>query len=341
MVSTGGTIFASDYNNIRTTVQSVLETQYGQTLTSSTVAGSSTTIVTASQLSNLYIDLQSAFVHQTGAVSTNIAIPNAGYTIGADIAYNYNTSTGQYSAVTDGTKMGINDYIAVATDVANFDPASTGFPPGNLLPGTVTTSTRTTNWGGAGQVQKVYHIVTVTFASVSAKNSYFNAGGEIRFTASLTSTSGSKGTDWAALLSAMGTVKFNKYGTTADSGTSGGIGVDGLTASYQQLLIKSGSGVYADNDYTLEGRNDSSTVLRFRITFDDGDTGTGGQGIDPGGDDDPIDETVSGTLASNAQPARPSSSFIVGGSPVTAVDVPAPVIASVATLNTDYVTPPT
>lgn len=343
MVSTGGTIFASDYNNIRTTVSSVLSTLYGSTLISSSVSGGSTTTVAASQLRNLFLDLQAAYVHQIGSINTTIAVPVTGYSIGADTAFSYNTSTGVFSAVTDGTKMGVNDYVAVATDIANFNPEVTGFPVGNLLPGVATTSQRDTGtsgtWGGAGQVQNLYHIVTMTFASVAQRNNYFNAGGEIRFAASITGASGSKTTDWAALLSAMGTVKLNKWNVTASSGTSAGLGEQDLTSTYQQLFIKTGSGVYADNDYTIEGRSVSTTQLRFRITFNDGDVGTPG-GLPPHFVDNPIDEQVNGILNSSVQPARPSSSFVFDAVTYTAVDVAAPTGANQAVLTTDYVSPP-
>jgi hypothetical protein len=339
MVSTGGTIFATDYNNIRTTVSSVLSSLYGTTLISSSVTGGSTTVVSASQLRNLFLDLQAAYVHQIGSINTTIAVPVTGYSIGADTAFSYNQSTGVYSAVTDGTKMGVNDYIAVASDIANFNPEVSGFPVGNLLPGVATTSTRGTTWGGAGQIQSVYHVVTMTFASATQRNNYFNAGGEVRFTASISGASGAKTTDWAALLSAMGTVRLNKWNVTAASGTSAGLGEQDLTSTYQSLFVKTGSGVYADNDYTIEGRSVSTTQLRFRITFNDGDTGTPG-GLPPDFVNDPIDEEVNGTLTSNVQPVRPSSSFVFDAVTYTAVDVAAPTGANQEVLTTNFVSPP-
>jgi|AntAceMinimDraft_1070359.scaffolds.fasta_scaffold22014_4 hypothetical protein len=326
MVSTAGTIFATDYNNIRSTVNSILNGSWGENLVSSAVVSNVNTI-TALQLKNLYIDLQRVVVHQTGSLSSTIAVPSVGLRIGADTAFAFNPSTGALTAVTDGTKMGVNDYIQVGTDISNFNPAVSGFPVGNLLPGTAITSTRSTAWGGAGQVQSIQHVVTVTFSSAIALSQYFSAGGEIRFFANLTGGSGSKSTDWAALLSAIGTVKFNKYTTTANSGTSANKGMDDLTGTYQQLLVKTGSGVYADNDYTIEGRADSTTVLRFQITFNDGDVGEG-----TGIVFDPIDESVNGTLTSSVQSARPSSSFVYD-TVTYGVSRPAPTVVNVTLLE--------
>jgi hypothetical protein len=337
MVSATGTIFASDYNNIRTTASNILNGLYGETLVSNTVSSGVNT-VTAQQLEDLYIDLQRVIVHQTGSLSTTIDVPVTGYRVGAETAFGYNTSTGAVTAVTNGTRMGINDYISVVTDIANFDPAVSGFPVGSLLPVAATTSQRTTTWGGAAQIQSVYHNVTVTFASATEIDDFFAAGGELRFTASLASGSGSKSTDWASLLSAMANVKFNKYNTAGSSGTGTNLGYDDLTASYQQLFIKTGSGVYADNDYAIEGRQVSATVLRFRITFNDGDVGESG-GLPPEFVNNPIDESVNGTLTSSVQPARPSSSFVYDLL-TYGVDIGAPTVANVATLDTDYASTP-
>lgn len=350
-MATGGTsITATEYNDIVSDIDNVLGTAnntiaYGQTLRAIPVVGGSiygtSNSVEADQMLQLYLDLQSAYVHQTGSVSTTIAVPDVGDTIGSDTSENFNQSTGAKTAQTDGDKMGVNDYIALMVDIANFNPDPAGFPSGNLTPSTGATSSRpgSSTWGGAGQIQAIYHVVTVVFASSNARKYYFNAGGEIRFTGSVTGGSGSKTSDWSALLSAMGTVSFDKWNTTGSSGTSAGLGEQDLTSLYQQLFIKTGSGVYADNDYTIEGRSVNATTLRFRITFNDGDTGTGDLGGP--GTGTPIDESVNGTTTSTVTPARPDSSFVYNTVTYTAVDVAAPVVTNQEVLTTDHVTPPT
>lgn len=339
-VSTGSQITASSYNTIRSTLSSVYTTLYGQTMRSSTVA-TSVDRVTSEQMLELFLDAQSTFVHQTGSVSTSIAVPPTGQIVGADLSQTFNQTTGAKATPTDGNVQGFNDYESLINTVSNFDPSVSSFPLTSLTPGTPISSSRSTQWGGAGQIQSIYHVITVTFSSVNAMNFYFNAGGQLRFTASLTGGTGSKDTDWQGLLSAMGTVTFNKYRITASSGTptpagSGGSGFDSLTTTYRQLFIKTGSGVYADNDYTISGLVSGST-LRFRIEFNDGDVGTNA-GNPVGGT--PIDEPVTGTATSTVNTARPNSSFVYNSTPYTAVSLSAPTLATAVALTSDNLTPP-
>lgn len=339
-VTTGTSITASSYNSIRSTLSTVYSTQYGQTMRSSAVT-TSVDSVTSQQMLDLFLDAQGTFVHQVGSISTTIAVPSTGQTVGANQSQTFNQTTGAKATPADGAVQGVNDYESLINTISNFNPSVSGFPITSFTPGTPISSSRSTQWGGVGQVQSVYHVVTVTFPSVNAMNFYFNAGGEIRFTANLTGGSGSKDTDWQGLLSAMGTITFNKFRITASSGTptpvgSGGSGFSSLTTTYRQLFIKAGSGVYADNDYTISGLVTGSTI-RFRIEFNDGDVGTNA-GNPVGGT--PIDEPVTGTVTSTVNTGRPNSSFVYNSTTYTAVSLAAPTLATVVALNTDNLTPP-
>lgn len=329
----GDSITAVQYNNVRTSLESVYSTLYGQTMRSSAVAASVNS-VTSQQMLNLFLDAQSAYVHQQGTVSSSIAVPPTGQTIGADTSLTFNQSTGAKATPVDGTKQGMNDYTTLITNVSNFNPSTTAFPVGNFTLGTATSSARSTTWGGTTDpTNSIYHVVTVTFSTATQMSQFFNAGGELRFSSTLTGGTGTKSTDWAALLSAMGTIRFGKYALTASSGTptpvgSGGSGFDSLTATYRQLFIKTGSGLYAGNDYTIEGRTVSSTVLRFRISFDDADPGA------------VVDESVNGTVTSNVNTFRPDSSFVYNSTTYTAVSIAAPTIATAVAMTTNNATPP-
>lgn len=339
MVATGGKILATDYNSMRTNVTGILVALWGQSATSSNVSATVDS-VTEDQLFDLYIDIQKVSVHQTGALDATIAAVSAGNTIGADTSFNFNTSTGTKTAITDGTLMGFNDYINAVTTIQNFDDEVTGYPPPNFDISSPETSQRTTQWGGASEVQSVYHVMTVTWTNASQRAFFFNAGGSIKFDASLTGSSGAKGTDWASMLSAMATIDFDKYATTASSGTPAlNSGFDDLTSNYQIIFTKTGSGVYADNDYTISARLDGTTAVRFRIEFNDGDVGEGGQGI--GGVNDPIDETVTGTLTSNVRTSTPNSSFTVNAVNYTACSLTAPTMSTSTNISQDLSTPPT
>ena len=339
MVAVGSSISASDYNTMRTTVSNVLNSQYNETLISSAVAGgtgnpSTSDSVEASHLLNLFLDIQKAYVHQQGAINTTIAVASAGYTIGADTSLSYNQTTGVKTTVTDSTKMGFNDLNAVVTLINDFNGSVTGWPVGNFTSGTPVQSSRGSVWGGAGQVQAIYHVLTIDFVNENEMNGYFSAGGEIRFVGELNSPGNSKSVDWQNLLSSMSTVKFNKYRTEASAGTANpsGSGYDSLTSSYRTLFTKVGSGAYSDNEYKIEARKVSTTQLRFRITFNDGDVGTSITS--------PIDETVIGTTVSRVSSFRADSSFVYNLTTYTAVERSDPTITTQVTLMTDNVTPP-
>jgi hypothetical protein len=333
-VTTSNTISASDYNSLRTTLNSILVTTYGQTARTTPVTGFATqglsaNQVTASQMLNLFLDVQSVRVHQTGAVSTLIAVPATGQTVGANTVQAYNQTTGAKSNITSGTLMGYNDYESVITSAADFDGSTSGWPDASFSLGTELSSARQQNWGNTSTTASIYHVVTVTFASEPAKTHYFNAGGEIRFSGTLTNGSGDKYTNWTGLLGAMGTVKFDKYSTTASSGIPNplGSGLDSLTSSYRLLFTKDGSGVYASNQYTVEGYNVTPTQLRFRIRFNDASVGG-------------TDEAVSGTTTSIVNTFRPDSSFVYNSTTYTGVSIAAPSLATAVTMTANNATPP-
>lgn len=338
-VTVGGDLTAASYNSIRTNLSSVYNTLYGQTMRSSAVSGSRTVglganKVNTTQILNLFLDLQSTYVHQNGSISNLVSVPSIAQTIGADTSQAYNQTTGVKTAVVDGTLQGHNDYDSLILNVINFDPTISSFPIGNFTIGTPLDNSRSTSWGGSGQVQSIYHVITVTFVNATARSNYFNAGGEIRFVASLSGGSTSKDTDWTNMLAAIGTVRFSKWNLTASSGTSSGLGEQNLTSTYQTLYTKTGSGFYAENDYTIEGRSVDSTTLRFRISFNDNDTGDQ-QGIGPA-----EDESVNGTITSSINTFRPDSSFVYNTITYTAVSLNAPIIATAINLSANNFTPP-
>lgn len=340
-VGVGDQIAANQYNTLRNTVSTILNTGYGQTLISP-AASPSVTVVSSTLLLQLYLDIQRTQVHHTATQNANIVPPPSGVSIAADTSQNYNQTTGEFSSVTNGTRMGYNDFESAVNTLSNFNPSTLNiWPAGNFTLGTALTSSRSTPWG-SGATPNIYHIITVTFASSTARNQYFNAGGEIRFTASLTGDTSSKGTDWSALLSSLGTIRFSKWRTTASSGTPNptGSGFDSLTTTYRNILTKSGSGLYAENQYIIEARNESTNVIRFRITFSDNDTGDapifeGFEEVNYG-----IDEPVTGLTTSVANTFRPNSSFVYSGQTYTAVSLPAPTIATAVELTANNTTPP-
>jgi len=273
---------------------------YGQVLNSSQVAA--TTLIDSQHMSDLYTDIINARVHQVGSVPQSLATVAAGNVIEED-----GTDTGTNRGVIQYEDMA--DTIETDKDLIYIADTSQ-----STITSSKTTSQRTANWAGV-----IDHVVTVTFASADARRHFFNAGGEIRFTADLDpSASNGKNNDWNNLLSAMGTVKFKSNNCTSDGSSPGSgfnIGNFELTSTYQKVFQKDGSGVYAENDYNINAKENSSSVIEFRIQFRDDDVG---DDTNNDGAFNPIDESVTGTLDSVVGERLPTGTRVSLTSPVYA-----------------------
>lgn len=304
-------VTAARYNDLQAKVANVLGNGsgnfgYGQTLASAQVAAE--TIIDSEHMRDLYTDLVNARVHQVGSVPQSIATVSA-----QDLIEEDSSDT--------GTGRGIVQYEALADTVeTDKDLIYTADTSQSTITVSKVTSTRTAAWAGT-----VDHVVTVTFASADNRRHFFNAGGEIRFTADLDpAASNGKNNDWNTLLSAMGTAKFKSTGCASDGVTPGvdlGIGNFDLTSEYQTVFRKDGSGVYAENDYNIAAKENSASVIEFRIQFRDDDAGDDAGDSNNDGAINPIDESVTGTLESVVGERLPTG---------TRVSVPGP---SYATTN--------
>lgn len=280
-------ITVARYNQMQSKVALVLgngngQYGYGQSLDSSQV--STTDTVNATHMQNLKVDLTNAKVHQDGSAPTL-----------TDVA-----------ATQDITDAVYSDYETVATSVLN---NANDVVEAQTSTESKLSTQRTQSWGGGDQVNSVEHHFTVTFNTADHRRHFFNAGGEIRFSASLTGGTGAKYTNWNAMLTALGTLKFSSLNMTGDSGTSSGIGNFELTSSWQTLYVKTGSGVYSDNDYTVKGKAVNENIY-FQVEFNDDATGSGGGGFEE------VDEPVTGTLTSTITQRRATGSYVEVATPV-------------------------
>jgi hypothetical protein len=298
-------VTAARYNDLQAKVENVMgngsgQFGYGQVLNSSQVAA--TTLIDSQHMSDLYTDIINARVHQVGSVPQSLATVAAGNVIEED-----GTDTGTNRGVIQYEDMA--DTIETDKDLIYIADTSQ-----STITSSKTTSQRTTSWAGV-----IDHVVTVTFASADARRHFFNAGGEIRFTADLDpSASNGKNNDWNNLLSAMGTVKFKSNNCTSDGSSPGSgfnIGNFELTSTYQKVFQKDGSGVYAENDYNINAKENSSSVIEFRIQFRDDDVG---DDTNNDGAFNPIDESVTGTLDSVVGERLPTGTRVSLTSPVYA-----------------------
>ena len=126
----------------------------------------------------------------------------------------------------------------------------------------------------------------------------------------------------------MGTLSFNLNNLTSSgsTGTSAGKGFYELTASYQDLYTKYGSGSYASNYYLIRAKVNSTTnptIITFQVRFRDdhalGD-GVGADGVD-GNADDSVGyvDSVDGTVVSTVTSKRANNGVVISAPSYSAV----------------------
>ena len=297
-MAVGDLITAARYNNAQARVSAIMGTGsgtegYGQTLVSSQTALGQT--VTTTQVNNLYTDITAGRIHQIGTLPTSILQVNVGDIIGDETSTDNATVVAGVPAAGSGEFKGFSDYEAL---IGVFESTSERF---KLHPDYSTTvisltGSITANWNSLRT-----HIVRATFTDANARRHFFNSGGTINFSAELTGYSGAKSIDWANMLTNIGTIKFAHGSTYSDgSGTGSAIGNFDLTSNYQQVFIKTGSGIYVENDYNIQAKEITTNVIEFLIEFRD-DNAPGGYGID---------ENVNGTLTSRLSTTRASGLYV-------------------------------
>ena len=208
--------------------------------------------IAASSYKLLYINIQKIRYHQVGTA----AFTAEAYRVG-DFVNNSSADKVEEAYIsgleTLATNMESDKFICHPTQ-------------GQLA--VVPTSTSAPTWNGA-----LTHIFTVTFTSAQERREFFNAGGQVRFEPSMTYFGGqAKTLDWAAMLNAIGPVNFGCQSTIAPSGVGqsyGGVGHDYMNSSYRRAYYNSGGGVYNPNEYTIYAMELSSTVLQFKVEFND------------------------------------------------------------------------
>ena len=282
----GQLIQNTDYNSIRTVVNSVMGTGtggYGQILASSDVTTGST--ITAVQWLNLRTDMVKARQHQIGSAvgssaatdGRNLLLPASGLTI------------------TEALRAQFSSFAAtVSSNQRTIDTDAVG---GQFSAEGLITGTRSTQWNGT-----LTNTVTITFSDANHPRYYFNAGGKIRVSANIT-TGSSKNNTWNTMFTQMGEFVMNYTSTTftGSSATGSAIGWEDLTTSNQLIGQKAApSGSYAENRYFLNARKSvDGTQIILTIEFQDNDLG------DPNDD-----EFVQPTLNSVIAQYRPSGSNV-------------------------------
>lgn len=299
----GQLIQVNDFNSIRTKINNVMGTGtdgYGQAITS--IDATNSTIQTATFWNNLRIDIAKCRGHQTGNNELlNLSEPVSTTPGAGQVQVISEAVRSQYDTMADAC---VTNKRGIASGQGSAESITNGV------------GTRSTNWK-----VKITHSVTTAFTSALEARYFFNAGGQIRFSASRSGTAAtSKDTIWTNMLQEQGTLYMNYTqtgqavaGTPSNSvGTTTAIGFFDLTTTNQQIYIKNAAaGNYAENNYrvlarlnTAFGSGTEPTSIIFTIEFNDADTGDK-TGLGPA-----VDENVTGTLTSTVSMFRPSGSNV-------------------------------
>lgn len=268
--------------------------------------------ITADQYMDLYINIVRARIHQAGAGSVSINPFVVGGTgdcataSSADkITESYMTSLESLMTTVETNKLAID--ITTQATIENLKNAS------NQNIESVYFNALRGPWN-----TQLFHIFTVTFSSALARRHFFNSGGQIRFSASLTNYTGSqpKTLDWQDMLNTMGVISFTANNTfsNASIGTGSSVGNYQLTSTYQ--LSYSNFGIYyayTGNIYQIDALQVNDSTIQFRVSFRDIQV-------------ENVDEPVFGDLRSTIQIARPDGEAIINGTTYdTVVITPAPI----------------
>ena len=303
-MAVGDLITATRYNNLQTRVENILANGsgtegYGESTASNQVSVGND--VTATHLNQLFTDIDRISRHQTNQSAAGTIAQAAIGDIIAD----------ETSDNPDGVLKGFADYENTMT-VLEGNPNRFRL---SALQSTSGTDPDTLTFGPTQWRDELNGYVRVVFTSADARRHFFNAGGTITFVSSLTSTASgenvAKTNDWSTMLSNAGTVSFGyNYTSTSNSGTGSAIGNFQLTSSEQQLFRKPGSGLYADNNYYIRGKEVNSSTIEFRIWMSDTDTGTAPFGPNNAKGFVAVDEYVVGNLVTTVGFKRASGSYV-------------------------------
>ena len=316
------TITAQRYNELRTLVNKVLGNSsvstpqygYGQLFNTSSVTGDydtnlvNTDKVTAQQYEDLYIDIIRLRAHQigVGAVSIDPFVlgdydTNAESTDKIELAYIQSLEALATNIETDKFLVDVTGQATVVDleDGSSNPTASTRF---NSVSG---------NWNGT-----ISHIFDVSFDTAQERRQFFNAGGQVRFSASVNYTgSQAKTVDWQDEMSAMGVTSFAASSTFNNNGQGSGTNVGNydLTGTYKLCYSKAGGASYARNDYRVNAFSVNDTTIRFKLEFNDNQPNDTRWGID---------EAVLGDFTSSVELLQPVGVVTINGTSHATVSIP-------------------
>jgi len=305
----GDIITADSYNSLQSAVYNILgagtgQFGYGKNLNSIPVTAGAD--ILASQWASLKVDILTAAYHQGTVSVENIQnLPTA------------NLNNDFYLTNEDYTFF----QLAISTIQANSFALGAGqYSDESMLTpaGGPVTSVRTTSWANLSK-PTVSHNFTVSFNNSADARYFFNAGGSIRLTPSITGSSNtSQNRAWTRLLTAIGTVIFDHSTTTASAGSGSAIGFYNLTTTPKTVFTAQGSGsyavaAYASSTYVVKmscdvANNSNGGATQIFVTINFNDNHTNAHSIN-------YSDSVNGTLTSAVNIRRASGSYVSVAAP--------------------------
>jgi hypothetical protein len=287
-MTVGSLITAARYNAMQSKVANVLgvgqeQFGYGQIVSSTQLSVRS--VVTELEMQKLKTDIEKTHVHQFGALPSVPTITNTQLITNA-----------QYTSYETASESVLTNKNLIHPTQASLE---------NKIQ-----STRSLPWGVITRDDTIVHRVRVQFNSTNHARYFFNAGGEIRFSANIANGTGFKTANWANTLNSIGTVRFDYRRTYAGNLPVRNIGFFQLTTEYQTVFVKGNTDLYQNptdpyesNYYMIDARlSDSLKDIIFRITFYDGNSNE-------------YDESVNGTLTSSVSQYRPTGNYVEVATP--------------------------
>ena len=298
-VTVGQLIGEAEYTTLRSGINLVMGTPTGagtgaagyNQATSSPIRVSGNKI-TAADWNALKADADKAYTHQVGA-APDPALATV------------NTDTGITKTIHDKLETVVN-FIKDADNRFTLGA-------GQFTTKSARSATKT-NWNGTQT-----HDVTYTWDSANAAKAFFNAGGKLTFTSTLSYTgSEAKTVDWRTMMD-PGTITMNHIDVTKALGTNGTItnssGYYDLilpSVGEVEILNRNGANPYSENRYKIFARSITNGV-RIRMQYQDNDVG------DQTGLGAAVDENVKGTLTSALSYILPSGTNVQVDEPTIAL----------------------
>ena len=244
-MSIGTNIAAAQYVTIQNKAQSLIGTGsetrgYGQTVQSSDVFTGNA--ITKAQWDLIKFDIINIKFHQDGVLPGVVTV-----NVGDPINFGASSPNSNYDSILE-TAIANRFQIAGSQSVVN----------------STASQTYTTPWSTS-----LTATLTCTFSTADQARYFFNSGGKVRFTTTLSGGSSTAQINaWVNFLASVGTQSFG-----ADTGV---VNYYNLTNSFQTYYQSSLSSPYSANNYRLEARTDVSnnstgtaTQLFLRMTLTD------------------------------------------------------------------------